>query len=518
MPKPLPIGIQSFADLITGGFLYVDKTRYIYEMVRYSKGVYFLSRPRRFGKSLLLSTLEAIFLGHRELFKGLWIDSTDYAWEPHPVIRIDFSQFKVSSAEDFPQILIRQIQKMADRYQVKHSEGFYFEQFSDLIIQLSRQGKVVVLIDEYDKPIIDNIEDVEKACRIRDILKGFYEVLKGLDEYLRFVFLTGVSKFSKVGVFSGLNHLKDITLDNRNCALLGMTQEEVETCFSDHLEAFSKQVSLPVPDLIEKIRYWYNGFCFSSACVPIYNPFSLLMLLDMQEFRNYWFETGTPTFLIRLLKSRNYDIQDMDDMQVDELAFSSYEVDDLNPEALLFQTGYLTIKGYDPEPRLFRLSYPNFEVKNAFIRYLLSAFSQANISKTGGYLWQLLTTLRVGDMNRFFEVLQIFFAGIPYDIQIKAERYYQTIFYLIFRLIGLQIGVEVRTSKGRIDAVVEIDEGIFIFEFKMGGTAQAALTQIHEKDYATPYNNQKQPVVLIGAVFGIKGEGIVDWTSERQIF
>ena len=510
--KLLPIGIQSFKKIIDGGYLYVDKTRDIYRLITEGE-VYFLSRPRRFGKSLLLSTLEAIFLGQRELFKGLWIDSVDHAWEPHPVIRIDFSQFRVEDAGMLKVKLEERIQEVAVSYGVTCNIGDYQKQFRDLIRQLSDKGKVVVLIDEYDKPIIDNIEDVEKAGRIRDILKGFYEVLKGLDEYLRFVFLTGVSKFSKVGVFSGLNHLKDITLDNRNCALLGMTQEEVETCFSDHLEAFSKQASLPVPDLIEKIRYWYNGFCFSSACVPIYNPFSLLMLLDMQEFRNYWFETGTPTFLIRLLKSRNYDIQDMDDMQVDELAFSSYEVDDLNPEALLFQTGYLTIKGYDPEPRLFRLSYPNFEVKNAFIRYLLSAFSKANISKTGGYLWQLLTTLRVGDMNRFFEVLQIFFAGIPYDIQIKAERYYQTIFFLIFRLIGLQIGVEVRTSKGRIDAVVEIDEGIFIFEFKMGGTAQAALAQIHEKGYATPYKNQKQPVVLIGAVFGIKGEGIVEWAT-----
>ncbi len=294
------------------------------------------------------------------------MDGADYAWDPHPVIRIDFSQFRVENSDMLKIKLEERIQEIAAGYGVTCSIGDYQKQFRDLIRQLSIQGKVVGLIDEYDKPIIDNIEDVENSKRIRDVLKGFYEVLKGLDEYLRFVFLTGVSKFSKVGVFSGLNHLKDITLDNRNAALLGMAQEEVETCFSEHIEAFSTQGSIPVPELIEKIRHWYNGFCFSSTCIPIYNPFSLLMVLDMQEFRNYWFETGTPTFLIRLLKTRNYDIQDIEDMNVDELAFSSFEVDNLRPVALLVQTGYLTIKAFDSNSGMYRLSYPNFEVKHAF--------------------------------------------------------------------------------------------------------------------------------------------------------
>ena len=514
MAKPLPIGIQSYGDLITGGFLYVDKTKWIYEMVRYPKGVYFLSRPRRFGKSLLLSALEAIFLGRRELFKELWIDGSDYAWNPHPVIRIDFSQFRVTSAGELPQALIRQIRMIADRYQVNLRDGFYYEQFADLIIQLSRQGKVVVLVDEYDKPIIDNIENIDETKQIRDVLKGFYEVLKGLDDYLRFVMLTGVSKFSKVGVFSGLNHMKDITMDNRFGALLGMTQEEMETSFADYIQTFSMNSGIHAPDLVAEIRRWYNGFCFSKACVPVYNPFSLLLLMDMQDFRNYWFETGTPTFLIRLLKTRNYDIQDLENMRVDELAFSSYEVDDLKPVALLFQTGYLTIKDYDPVSRLFRLSYPNFEVKNAFMRYLLDAFSTADTAMTGGYLWELVTALRAGDMSKFFDVLQIFFAGIPYDIQIKQERYYQTIFYLIFKLIGLQVGVEVRTSRGRIDAVAELEEGVFVFEFKLGGNAKRALTQIHDRGYAKPYTGGTRPVYLIGAVFGAKGQGVVDWKME----
>ncbi|MGD9975394.1 MAG: AAA family ATPase [Desulfatirhabdiaceae bacterium] len=515
MPKPLPIGIQSFPDLITGGFLYVDKTRWIYEMVRYSKGAYFLSRPRRFGKSLLLSTLEAIFKGKRELFNGLWIDGSDYVWNPYPVIRFDFSQFRVTSAEEMRQNLMDRVQELAKANGLICDTGDYQKRFRDLIIQLSSQGQVAVLVDEYNKPMIDNIGNLEQAIQIRDVLKGFYEVLKGLDEYLRFVFLTGVSKSSKVGVFSGLNHLKDITLDMRFGALLGMTQEEVESCFAEYIQDFSSNISMPVPELVAEIRRWYDGFCFSKARVHIYNPFSLLMLLDMQDFRNYWFETGTPTFLIRLLKSRQYDIRNLEDMRVDELAFSSYELDDLKPEALLVQTGYLTIKDYDSVSGLFRLSYPNFEVKNAFMRYLLDAFSPGKMAQTGGYLWDLTQSLRSVDMPRFFEVLQIFFAGIPYDIQIKQERYYQTVFYLIFKLMGLQAGVEVRTSRGRIDAVVEMDEGIFLFEFKLGGNAETALAQIRDRGYAEPYAGAHKPVHLIGAVFETDGQGIVDWKMDR---
>jgi hypothetical protein len=515
MLKPLPIGIQSFADLIEGGFLYVDKTRWIYEMVRYSKGVYFLSRPRRFGKSLLLSTLEAIFLGQKEWFKGLWMDSAGYAWEPHPVIRIDFSQFRVENSDMLKIKLEERIQEIAASYGVTCPIGDYQKQFRDLIRQLSRQGKVVVLIDEYDKPIIDNIGDVEESKRIRDVLKGFYEVLKGLDEYLRFVFLTGVSKFSKVGVFSGLNHLKDITLDNRNAALLGMTQEEVETCFVEHIGAFSRQSSIPVPELIEDIRRWYNGFCFSSACIPIYNPFSLLMVLDMQEFRNYWFETGTPTFLIRLIRKYEYNVAEMEQLKVNEMAFGSYEIERLTLLPILVQTGYLTIKAFNAKRRLFALGYPNLEVRESFLKYLIDEFTPVQKETSDAFIWQMIDAMRTADIKQFFDILQVFFAGIPYDIQIRAERYYQTVFYLIFRLIGLQIGVEVRTSKGRIDAVVEMNEGIFIFEFKLGGTAQEALSQIQEREYALSYKDQKQPVYRICAVFGVQREGIVEWAHEK---
>jgi hypothetical protein len=299
-------------------------------------------------------------------------------------------------------------------------------------------------------------------------------------------------------------------------ALPGITQKELTGYFREEISAFALSMQQTEAHLLEQIQYWYNGFCFSADGESVYNPFSLLLLFKQKRFANYWFETGTPTFLIRLLKSRQYDIRNLEDMRVDELAFSSYELDDLKPEALLVQTGYLTIKDYDSISGLFRLSYPNFEVKNAFMRYLLDAFSPGKMAQTGGYLWDLTQSLRAGDMPRFFDVLQIFFAGIPYDIQIRQERYYQTVFYLIFKLMGLQAGVEVRTSKGRIDAVVEMDEGIFLFEFKLGGNAETALTQIRDREYATPYAGTGKPVHLVGAVFGTEGQGIVDWKAEMM--
>ena len=511
MLKPLPVGIQTFGDIIGGGFLYVDKTRWIYELVRYPKGVYFLSRPRRFGKSLLLSTLEAIFRGQRELFAGLWIDGSDYAWEKHPVVRMDFSQFRVEDAEGLKQALKERLDELAVDHQVRLEQGDYQKRFRDLIRRLAARNKVVVLVDEYDKPIIDNIENEEEARRIREVLKGFYGVLKGLDEYLRFVLLTGVSKFSKVGVFSGLNNLKDITLDDRYAALLGITQEEVECCFVEHLQAFAESAERPTSELLVEIRRWYNGFGFSKGGVGVYNPFSLLLLFDTRDFRNHWFESGTPTFLIELLKRRGYDVRELEELQVDELAFSSYEVEDLRPVPLLLQTGYLTIKGYDPESRLFTLSYPNFEVENAFLRHLLSTFSGAENGVLGGTLWQLSTALREREWERFFELLQGFFAAIPYDIQLSQERYYQTVFYLIVKLLGLQVGVEVRTHRGRIDAVMELAEGVFVFEFKVGGTAAAALAQIAERGYVDPYRLCGKPIYSIGVVFGGEERGIVDW-------
>lgn len=517
MLKPLPVGIQTFKDIIEGEFLYVDKTKWIYELIRYPKGVYFLARPRRFGKSLLISTLKEIFEGNRSLFKGLWLyEQTSYQWEAHPIIRIDFSLNKVKNGDDVKQEIKRYLERIAQQYQITLNEGEYHHQFADLISQLAAQNKVVILIDEYDKPIIDNIEDVEKARQIREVLKGFYAVIKGMDEHIRFVLLTGISKFSKVGVFSGLNNLEDISMAPQFSALLGITKEETDLYFQDYLTEFAAQEAETPPTISEKMKAWYDGFCFAGACQNVYNPFSLLLLFKQRRFANFWFESGTPTFLIKLIRENHYAIDKFDELELDELAFSNYEIETLQIIPLLFQTGYLTIKGYHKESRLYRLYYPNYEVEHAFLQHLLGSFSHIEAGLGGGYLWRLVQALKNSDLDRFFEVLAVFFADIPYDIQIKQEKYYQTIFYLIFKLIGLEVEAETKTSRGRIDAVIELQETLFLFEFKLDGDEQEALEQIKTMEYFQKYRLSEKQIYLVGVAFDTQQRKVIRWQAELE--
>lgn len=516
MKKPLPVGIQTFRDIIEGGFLYVDKTRWFYELVRYPKGVYFLARPRRFGKSLLISTLKEVFEGNRELFQGLWLYDSPYRWETYPIIRLDFSLCRVESAAELKVELANYIQEIARDYGITLQAGGYQKQLRDLIRQLATKNKVVILIDEYDKPIIDNIENVKKAQRIREVLKGFYAVIKGMDAYLRFVLLTGISKFSKVGVFSGLNNLEDVTMSPAFASALGITEEEIATDFNDYIVDFAQKEGVSSDALLKRMRQWYNGFCFAAGGQNVYNPFSLLLFFKQQRFANFWFETGTPTFLIQLIRKRAYDVKQIDTLAMSELSFSSYEIEDLKVVPLLFQTGYLTIKGYDPETRLYQLYYPNYEVEHAFLENLLNSFSHTENGLAEGYLWKLVWALQDAAFERFFEILDVFFAEIPYEIQIKKERYYQTIFYLIFKLIGLKVDVEVRTSRGRIDAVVELEEGVFIFEFKLDASEEEALKQIKASAYFERYRLKGKAIHLVGVRFDTEKRGIAGWQVERS--
>ena len=346
------------------------------------------------------------------------------------------------------------------------------------------------------------------------MLKGFYTVIKSLDAYVRFVLLTGVSKFSRAGVFSGLNNLQDLTMHDRYAAMLGFTEDELQQDFQGYLKAFSHQRGMAKGELLEKIKTWYDGFCFSRRCEHVYNPFSLLLLFDAQEFRNYWFESGTPTFLVKLIKERSYDVTELDQLQADELSFSTYEIENLDVLPLLFQTGYLTIKDYDPETQFYTLSYPNYEVEHAFMRHLLSAFSETTPGVSGSSLQKLVRALQQKDLVQFFEILDAFLAGIDYRLHIKQERYYQSIVYLIFKLIGLQIQAEVRTSRGRIDAVVELEDTIYIFEFKIDSSEEEALTQIKEKGYADPYRTLGKAITLIGVNFDTSERGIAGWQTE----
>ena len=511
--KNLPIGIQTFSDIIQNDYLYVDKTEKIFDLVKKPKGVYFLSRPRRFGKSLLISTLNEIFKGEKELFKGLWIYKADYAWEKHPVVRIDFSKKKAENRHDLKGFILHQLKNIAVKYGISLKMDQYDEAFDELLTELSGINQVVVLIDEYDKPIIDNIKNNALAIELREILKGFYTIIKACDEHIRFVLLTGVSKFSKAGVFSGLNNLEDISIDTQYSSLLGITSQEMETCFKEHIDQFAKTEEITNAELIEKITYWYDGFCFSKSCTKVFNPFSALLLFKKLDFSNYWFESATPGFLIKLIKEKNFDLSGLDGVNISESSFSSYEIENLKTIPILFQTGYLTIAGYNKKRMEYTLAYPNFEVKNSMTECLSEAYSFVEKEFVHGYAWKMIDALKNHDFELFFDTLRIFFANIPYDLQINKEKYYQTIFYLIFSLIGLKVEAEIKTNKGRIDAVI-IDKDIYIFEFKFGGDKDKALNQIKEKKYFEKYQGKDKKIYLFGVEFTDRNVG--EWIIEKM--
>ncbi|NQY74417.1 MAG: ATP-binding protein [Candidatus Margulisbacteria bacterium] len=521
--RGLPIGIQTFEGMIRGNYTYVDKTEYLYKLANVQSndpkaqgGRYFLSRPRRFGKSLLISTLEAIFKGRKELFKGLWIEKSDYNWNPYPVIKLDLSLPSSSDPEALRSGLCKRVKEAAQELQVSLDlNQSPHELLGDLIQSAASTGeKVVVLIDEYDKPIIDQLKNTEVAKQNREILKDFYGVLKSQDEHIRLVFLTGVSKFSKVSIFSGLNNLNDITMDSKYATLLGYTQEELEHYFEGWISELGESIKMDKQTTLKEIKKWYNGYQFSKADDAVYNPFSTLLLFDKKDFLSHWFETGTPTFLIDLLKQQQYGVPDIENAGIDESAFSSYEIDDLQVLPLLYQTGYLTIKSYDTESSLYKLGYPNHEVKAAFSRSLLENFSKLHKGLTNSYIWQLIQALRADDLDGFFKIMKVFFANVPYDLKAGEEKYFQSIFYLILLLMGIKIDVEVHTNDGRIDGVIETKDRLYIIEFKLNAPATDGLDQIKEKKYYEKYLMRKdKSITLIGVSFDSKTRTIKEWVE-----
>ncbi len=375
-PMKYPVGISTLSTIINDGYSYVDKTQFAWRMISNGR-YYFLSRPRRFGKSMMVSTFNEIFKGNRPLFKNLYmgqLDSTQYDWQEYPIIRIDFSIAKGITLEDYMNLSLVEISK---NYGITLGAEAYALNFRILIEALYRkyQKPVVILIDEYDKPILDVIDDLPLAIERREILKGFYTVIKSQDEYIRFVFLTGVTKFAKTGVFSGLNHLTDITMNPHYAAICGMTQEELAQNYLEGIHALAESEGLTVADCLDKIKFWYNGYRFSESPLSVYNPFSTLLLLNELSFKNYWFESGTPTFLIKLIQSQNFNILEAEHAEALASRFSTFEIDSLDPLAVLFQAGYLTIQDYDKDWDFYRLGYPNYEVEHSFKNILLNAYA-----------------------------------------------------------------------------------------------------------------------------------------------
>jgi hypothetical protein len=515
--KNLPIGVQTFSKLIKGNYLYVDKTKDIYNLLANGGQYYFLSRPRRFGKSLLVSTLKELFSGNRDLFKGLWIyDKID--WKTYPVVHIDFSKIRYKTPEILEKSLEKKIRKIARNYNIRLDNDVDFKEgFGDLIEELSKKNRVVILVDEYDKPIIDKIDEQETALGNRDVLKQFYGVIKASDEFNHFAFITGVSKFSKVSVFSDMNNLIDITIDDQFATMLGYTHDELLRYFKNRIQGLAKEELGEKEQLVEDIKTWYNGYSWDGENF-VYNPFSVLIFFQKKQFGNYWFETGSPSFLLKLINKYNINITELENYKAGEAIFSSFDIDRMHVVSLLFQTGYLTIKKIEftsDRKKFYYLGYPDKEVKEALMEYLLGDFSMYFAEKISVILEKLKESLRKNDMDQFFETIRSLFVNIPYDMFVKdREGYYQTVIYLILKLIGIDISTEVETNIGRIDALVETDTHIYVMEFKLG-TAEEALNQIKEKKYYEKYLTSSKVIDLIGIGFDIEQKNIGDYKIEE---
>jgi hypothetical protein len=507
-----PLGIQTFSKIRENDYLYVDKTTIIHELIGQGE-VYFLSRPRRFGKSLLISTLEALFLGRKELFDGLAIAATDYDFSSYPVIKLEFSKDEFTTADSLRSYIFAAVNRIANHYKIDLVEETYNQRFDELVVKLHQQNqqKVVLLVDEYDKPILNNINKPALA-EIKQVMAAFYAVIKPLDEHLKFVFITGVSKFAKISVFSGMNSLTDISMDRQYATLCGVTQQELESNFTQAIDKLASLESLDRPQILAKIKHWYNGYYFEEDAISVYNPYSLLSLFSKQKFNNYWFATGTPTFLMDLLKNKDYDLKNLSQFEIGASGFTVSEPENMDVQSVFVQTGYLTIKSYTAP--LYRLDFPNYEVKKSFYDSVVGYYSHLNTGPGETYSHRLLQYLNAGELEAFFETLAIFFANIPYDLNINAEKYYQSLFYAIFTLMGLTINAEVRTNQGRIDCVLQTHDTIYVIEFKLNDTCDAALAQIKDKHYAQKYQNSKKEIVLIGVGFDQKTRNIGDFIVE----
>jgi hypothetical protein len=509
-----PIGVQSFSEVITGGYLYVDKTAWLYQLAKKGK-YYFLSRPRRFGKSLLVSTLEALFEGKKKLFEGLWIAGKWDFTQTNPTVVVYFNAMQLKD-NNLDLVLQETVQTEARRHEIELSEyaGIAFKSgllFRELIQKLHAKTsrKVVVLIDEYDKPIIDFLDDLEKAEVNRNILRSFYGILKPSDEHLEFVLLTGVSKFTKVSVFSDLNNLNDISMDEDFNAMLGITQQELEAAFAEEIRAYSARHQLTQEEFLSKIKHWYNGYTWSGK-ETLYNPFSLLNFFSKYgDFQNFWFKTATPNFLINLI--RKNPIYRLEEMRVGQAIFDGFDMQEpFDIRSLLFQTGYLTLKDYDPQFRLYTLGYPNQEVKDSMQEYLIGGFSSQSAAEVPHLAFLLKQAFDTADMAAVIEIMNQLLKGIPNQIFSQTEAFYDAIIHLMFNYLGIFMESEVNVSTVRADAIIQTDSHVFCLEFKLNQTAQTALRQIQEKGYLEKYASTKTRMA-VGINFNANLRGIDDW-------
>ena len=514
-----PIGIQSFEKIRTEDKLYIDKTALVYQLVN-SGTYYFLSRPRRFGKSLLISTLEAYFLGKKELFKGLAMEQLETEWNTYPVLHLDLTRGKYETLESLDEVLNIHLSKWEALYGTNPVEKEPGSRFAGVIERAhEKTGKqVVILVDEYDKPLLKTIGNPQLQDSYRSTLKAFYSVLKSCDPHIKFAILTGVTKFSKVSIFSDLNNLKDISMQPRYHDICGITEQELRDNLDEEVYKLAVANSLDKRACYDRLRLMYDGYHFRENTNGLYNPFSLLNTLDNNLFDFYWFETGTPSLLVEVMKRCNYPLDRMNDSQATADLLGSIDSIERTPLPLFFQAGYLTIKGYNQRFKKYTLGFPNQEVEEAFTRFLIPYYTPNKSEKTEFDVENFLEELESGKPGAFMKRLNALFADTTYQIQGEKELYFQNATYVFFKVMGFYTQVERATSDGRIDMIVKTPDFIYLFEFKIDKSADEALAQINSKEYALPFSADSRQLYKIGVNFASETGRIDGWKIENTEF
>lgn len=508
-----PIGIQNFEKIRTEDFLYVDKTAEIYKLAKEGR-YYFLSRPRRFGKSLLVSTMEAYFAGRKELFSGLAIEKLEAEWKQHPVLHLDLSGVSYTDESVLERVLSDKLAKWETLYGAVNTSDILGLRFKEVIeAAYNKTGnQVAILIDEYDKPIIDNLGNEPTLSHLRSTLQGFYSVMKSMDARIRFGFLTGVTKIGKMSVFSGLNNLNDISMIPDYVDICGVSETELHEYFDESISELSSANEMSKEECYVKLKSMYDGYHFCEDSIGIYNPFSLLNTFQNKKFREYWFETGTPGFLVEVMRKTSFDVTTLENQTVDSTLMSNADAIFENPVPYLFQSGYLTITGYNDMFRLYQLGFPNQEVKNGFLNCLLKYYVPMSPDMSGTTLiYQLWHSITEGNPKSFMQILSSLFANTSYQIQGETEKDFQYAMYIISALLGEYVQVERTTSNGRIDLIIQTKEFIYIFELKVNADADVALRQIDEKGYARPFEGDSRKLFKIGVNFSTATRRIEDW-------
>lgn len=517
--QKLPVGVQGFEGLRNDGYLYVDKTKYIYQLI-YTGKVYFLSRPRRFGKSLLLSTMKAYWEGKKELFRGLAIERLEQdnpdAWKNYPVFYFDFNGENYQDNTALEAALDTHLKQWEETYKLNGQEQSLGARFQNLLIAAREQTglRSVILVDEYDKPLLEVLEDSEQEEHNKAVFKGFFSSLKKMDEYIQFIFITGVTKFEKVSIFSDLNQLRDISFNRQFSGICGITNEELNAYFTEEIQYLAECQELSCEQCREQLKKTYDGYHFHPQGEGVYNPFSLLNAFADGELGSYWFATGTPTFLVRRLKASSFDPRKFTDrtLYANESMLSDYRADNQDLVPLLYQTGYLTIVDYDRMAREYTLGFPNQEVQNGFLQSLMPEYVSNCGAGSGKDIFTLRRYVENGDLENIHAVLTALFASIPYTTNdAPFEHYFQTVIYLVFTLLGQFTQCEMHTWQGRIDCIVEAKAYVYLFEFKRDESAEAALKQIDDMGYALSYAADTRTIYKIGVNFDSEKRMPDDW-------